>query len=447
MQVPLNAQVNSSSEPSPTPERSQSGSMHTSSSNATPASPAAVDQSALLPEGTILPPEQNVSAFTAGHTTEDQASMDAIIEADNARRRRRHQWAYEESDRTNAHLLKAGHMPGLIAAAPPQTSAAEPSGTPAAITEGSSATLADGTASSTSQQPAQIQRFPSALVITLPDDGGAPRHRTRRAPPMPVLRSTHATTPSKSAIAAAKVMRAKAQVQAHVRANPQAALLHSAKSALYYPPSEHLPLSANERRLMSAGAPPQTIAAHTRFPSSSEAAHGGRAGSESPSPLASTPSGVYSESPASSSGVAEDGIVKANSTAAQSQHGGNAQGLHEVLASNVTQIGGGPRMGTVVTPSPAHMGVAAPIMTWGEVAGTPMVLDEDDLHGEEAAKGRVTPRGVLQGPRSVKETAADIARKELALSRVRNNRSWSQAYASLCLLPRCLHQDPLAHHQ
>lgn len=427
VQVPLNAKVSSSSEPSPTPDLSQAG-LPTALSNATPMSPVpnAPDKSPSLPEGTILAPSQDVASFTAKHTTEDQASLDVIMEAENARRRMRHRWAYEESDRTNAHLLDSGHQPGLLLCAPPSSTAASSSDAP----EGP--TSAEEVRSLGEQSQAGSQ--PAALVITLPDDGGTPRRRVRRAHPMPVLHTSHAAPPSRAALAAAKALRAKARVQAQAQANPHSALLHTAKSALYYAPGRSLPLSLQEQRLMSAGAPPQTIAAHTRFPSS-EPGPGDRSGSETPSTLACTPSGVYSESPASRAGGSEDphlrnGDVAQSSGAAQGQQVGSDEAV-------IAQIGGGPGMGAVVTPSPANLGDAAPIMTWGEVAGTPMVLDEKDtFQGEELRDLLASGRGVLRGPRSVKESAADKARKELAQARARGNSALNQGYVSTLL---CCH--------
>lgn len=129
-------------------------------------------------------------------------------------------------------------------------------------------------------------------------------------------------------------------------------------------------------------------------------------------------------------------------TAEQTQGGGHAQEQQHGAAgdANVTQIGGSCGMGPVATPSPAGLGAAAPIMTWGEVAGTPMVLDEEDLfQGEGAGRVGVSSRGVLQGPRSVKETAAETARKELAQTRVRGHTAWSQGYVACpaSMLPCC----------
>jgi Nuclear protein Es2 len=356
LQVPLNAQVNTSAEPSPTPGRSYS--LNTSSSNSTPQTPgsAAAGDAQQLPEGTILPPGLSVASFTAAHTTEDQASMDAIVSADNARRRQRHQWAYEESSRTNTRMLTAGHQPALLPA-------------PSAEADAGAAAAAGGATE------ARREGHP-ALVITLPDDGGASSRRIRRTQPLPVLRSSQA---------------------------PGAVRLHTPKSALYYPPGRSLPLSAAERRLMSAGAPPQTIAAHTRF-APADAPH---SGAESPSTLASTPSRLLSESPRG-----------ADAQRARAAGGGGdaAPRLASESPGGVAQIGGVGVMRDVASPSPAALSGVAPIMTWGEVGATPMVLDELDLlHGSNGSGGGA--RGILRGGRSTKELAADKARRELAGAR------------------------------
>eukprot|EP00892_Ulva_mutabilis_P006192 jgi/Ulvmu1/3945/UM018_0168.1 len=361
--VPLNAELPApTSDPTPTPTRSTSHSNATPSPSPSP-SPAPCSasgsKSQQLPEGAIMPPSMPLQRFTTAHNTEDHASMEDIVSADNARRRVRYAWAYEESDRTNADMLAQGHQPPLLTAC------------------NASAEVA----------PQAIGR-PTALLISLPDDGGGTANATlaRRARRMLAPRTAGSvggglqTTPPKS------------QPQ-----KPPAGGLHAPKSALYYPPAGNLPLSAAERRQMAAGAPPATVATNTRFrsaPGGAAADSGSSGAAASPSTMAGTPTSA---------------LTSRDSSAAPSPQRGDGAGVPALEA----QIGAGsaPRHG-VATPSPSPSGHgSAPPMTWGEVGATPMVLGSDGGGG--------TP-GAMPAWRHAKEAAADKARREMAASRARD---------------------------
>lgn len=291
--------------------------------------------------------------------------MEDIVDADNARRRVRYAWAYEESHRTNADMLARGHQPPLL-------------------------TACNASAAPT---PSPVAARPTALLISLPDDGGGTANATlaRRARRMLAPRTPGSvggglqTTPPKQ-----PRQKPAAAAPPAAPAAPSGGL-HTPDSALYYPPSGNLPLSQAERQQMAAGAPPTTVMANTRFRSSTDGASAGGSVSGSPSTLAGTPT----------SSLASHGAGP--STPSTGGTGVGAVALEP-------QIGGAAPRHAVATPSPAPGG--APPMTWGEVGATPMALGAD---GDSGGGG-----GALPARRVVKEAAAEKARREMASSRARD---------------------------
>jgi protein DGCR14 len=132
---------------------------------------------------------------------------------------------------------------------------------------------------------------------------------------------------------------------------------HVPKSHLFYTPEDSLELSAAEKSLMPIGEAPVTHARNTRFPSKVEEATGVS--------VEATPSTIPD-------------TISASPTASSSGGRGMSEAGQTPRSAKVAQIGGlrGYTSVATPTPSPAMLGVA-PMMTWGELDGTPMVLDRE----------------------------------------------------------------------
>ena len=173
---------------------------------------------------------------------------------------------------------------------------------------------------------------------------------------------------------------------------------HTAKSHLYHAPETHLALSSAERALMPTGAPPATVAQNTRFRSDDDnaATLGGAVGA-TPSTIPST-----NLSPTSSSALPDT-----DSALGEPQIGG-------------AQFRGYNRL---ATPSPSPGMLGAPIMTWGEVAGTPQRLPGDTpavtagANDGTAAVDGASGRDFIGAELSQQERAARAASRQMAASK------------------------------
>jgi protein DGCR14 len=179
----------------------------------------------------------------------------------------------------------------------------------------------------------------------------------------------------------------------------QVAWHHTPKSALYIIPDQHLELSSAERALMPTGDAPATIARNTRFRSADKERGAGAAGGS-----VATPSTIPSTELSPTSSAAAEGSTR----------GGRAGGE--------PQIGGGRGYTRLSTPSPSPGMAGTPIMTWGEVAGTPQQLAGDTpasgAHGDEGGG-----RAFIGAELSKAERVARSASRAMASQRLVQKRS------------------------
>jgi hypothetical protein len=171
---------------------------------------------------------------------------------------------------------------------------------------------------------------------------------------------------------------------------------HTPQSALYYPPEGSRALSAAERALMPTGAAPETFARNTRF-RAADADTGGTVGGGSMASPSTVPSTELS--PASSLHL-ERGTTPGR------------------IPEGVPQMGNLRGYSVVATPSPSPGMVGEPIMTWGEVAATPVLLDGGDREEGWGHGGKP----FLGAERSRQDTAARQVSRTLACQRVQKRR-------------------------
>lgn len=168
---------------------------------------------------------------------------------------------------------------------------------------------------------------------------------------------------------------------------------HTPHSALYFNPAAGTrEASAAERALMPIGAAPQTLARNTRFRSAGD---GGGSGTATPATLIDT---------------------DALSPSAGSSAPGAPPGSDATPAGAEPQIGGGHGYRRIPTPSPSPAMLGGGVMTWGELDGTPVVLEaesEAQLPGQDRAfVGAKLTRGEEALKRATRAAASGRPRKQ-----------------------------------